>query len=240
MALLRLKDPGMARRFALFALLAAATIGVVAAPASAAPPAVQAQYRFAGNLASSVAGAPNLQHVSGPGASGFATEDVDGQARTVLQFPAGNGLRLPNTTSVIPRDRYTIALLMRFQAVTGYRRIVSFKSATSPAVDTGLYVQNSDLVFYNRAFPTNDTVDADEWVWVVLTRSATGRLRGYVDGEQQFFVTDPNNRGVIGPQNALRFFVDNNDEESAGALSRLVLWDGVLTPDQVAARYPGG
>jgi len=212
-------------------------------PAQAAPegpigprlPRPVADYRFQNSLASSVAGAPRLRNLNGIGINTFGTENVDGRNRTVLQFPVGNGLRLGNATSIVAPNRYTIAIKFRFDEVDGYRRVVALKPDSHPASDTGLYVNDSDLVWYNRAQADLDDIGADQWVTVVLTRSANGVTRGYVGPDRVFAFVDSYNRARIDPNRIIRFFRDDeNDEESSGAVARIRLWDVVLTADQVA------
>jgi hypothetical protein len=198
-------------------------------------PRPEADYRFQDSLASSIAGAPALRILSDIGASGFATEEVDGRNRRVLQFPEGNGLRLGNVTSLVARNKYTIAIKFRFDEVASYARVIAFKPDSSDWDDTGLYVQDTDLVWYDRRFPDLDNVNADQWVTVVVSRSANGVVRGYVGPEQVFSFNDFNSRAVIDANRIIRFFRDNeNGEESSGAVARIRIWDEVLTADQVA------
>lgn len=205
--------------------------GEAAAPE--ATPVLKADYKFKGNRNSSVAGAPALSNV-GPGANTFATENVDGVDRVVLRFPSANGVELRNATSVIPRDRYTIVLKMRFDDTSGYRRLVNFV-LPGGAADRGLYNLAGDLTLSPVAFGTGSPIDPDEWVNVVLTRSQGGRLRGYVDGVPEFDTTAPA-EAKIGSTNILRFFRDNADrQESSGAVSRIRLYNATMTPAQVAA-----
>lgn len=221
------------------------SLAAVAAPASAsvhrsrpvgapeATPVLKADYKFRGNRNSSVAGAPALRNV-GPGANTFATENVDGVERTVLRFPAANGVELREATDVIPGDRYTIAIKMRFDDASGYRRIVNFVNPPATA-DRGLYNLAGDLTFSPVAFGSGSPIDPDEWVLVVLARSAAGRLQGYVDGQLEFDVTQAAD-GRIGTADILRFFRDNADrQESSGAVARIRLYDRTMTPVQVAA-----
>jgi hypothetical protein len=200
-------------------------------------PRPEADYRFQNTLTSSVAGAPRLRNIFGsPGANVFAQEVVDGRNRTVLQFPEGNGLGLPNVLSVIGRGRYTMAIRMRFDEVTDYRRVVNFKPPAADN-DTGLYVYNERILFYDIADsdPPDPVISADQWVLVVLTRATNGVLRGYVDGQQWFAVNDATGLAKVGADDRIRFFRDNdNREESSGAVARIRLWDEPFTADQVA------
>jgi hypothetical protein len=150
----------------------------------------------------------------------------------VLRFPEGNGLSLARTGRVIRRGNYTIAIRMRFNRVDSYRRVVNFKGNQ----DTGLYVYDGDLALYDLDEPDNDVIVANRWVNITLTRNAaTKRVRGYVNGVQQFNRADPDGLAVISGANVLRFFRDDsNREESAGAVARIRLWSGALTSGQVA------
>lgn len=205
----------------------------VTAPASPeAAPVLRADYKFKNNRRSPSPFAPALFDIGSGGTSTFATENVDGVNRTVLRFPDGNGLQLVAATNVIPRNRYTIVVKFRFDEVTEYARVIDFSRALS---DDGPYVQNGQFVYYPIAEPAGSTIDADEWVNVVLTRSRAGRIRGYVDGQQVFDFTDTT-AGRLNGQNTLRFFRDNdNREETSGAVSRIRLYDDGMTPAQVAA-----
>jgi len=219
----------------LLGTLATTPVGAGTTRRAAAPeatPVKQADYKFNNTRQSSVAGAPALQDIGPGGANTFATENVDGVNRRVLQFPEANGLQLLNATTVIPFNRYTIALKMRFELIDPYRRIIDYKKNVA---DAGLYVDDGGLEMYPVSSSVLSPIAADEWVHVVLTRSQAGRLRGYVDGQEQFDVVGLNS-GLIGSQNILRFFRDNaNREESSGAVSRIRLYDQAMTPAQVAA-----
>lgn len=227
------------------AILAASPVGAARSAGATSPspaeagPTLKADYKFKGNRNSSVPGAPPLANV-GPGANSFATENVDGVNRTVLRFPEGNGVELRNATSVIPRDRYTIVMKFRLDDVAGYNRLVNFVRSGSLA-DDGLYDLAGSLTLVPVAFPVDAPIDPDEYVNVVLTRSQQGRLRGYVDGVQQFDYPanagDPD--GIISAQNILRFFRDNADrQESSGAVARIRLYDQAMTFQQVVLLGP--
>lgn len=197
--------------------------------------ALTADYQFQGTLTSSVAGAPALTN-AGPGSNAFATETVGGTSRMVLTFPQGNGVALSPTTGVTPGDNYTIVLLARLVDVTGYRRYVDFKNATT---DNGLYNLDSQLNFFDQATGAGAPITANSYRQVAMTRDAiTGTIVGYVDGAQQFSFVDAAGDGIISAANTLRFFIDDTvvpGEESAGAVARIRIWDNVLTPAAIAA-----
>ena len=236
-----LRETAAVRRLAL--LLAAGLVlalVVPAAPVDAGPlgtpvPRPEADYRFQDTLASSVPGAPVLRNLNGTPPNDFGTEVVAGRNRRVLQFAEGGGLRLGNATSLVAPNKYTITIRFRFDATTAYARVLTFKPDSNVNADTGLYVQDDDLVWYDRRFPDFATVIPDQWVEVTLTRSANGVVRGYVRDVQVFSFNDFNSRAVIDPNHIIRFFRDNdNNEESSGAVARIRIWDEVLTADQVA------
>jgi hypothetical protein len=197
--------------------------------------ALNADYQFQSTLASSVAGAPALAN-AGLGSNGFAIETVDGNSRTVLTFPQGNGLALAPTTGVTASDTYTIVLLARLADVSGYRRYADFKNATS---DNGLYNLDGQLNFFNSATGPGAPITANSYRQVVLTRDGvTVTIVGYVDGVQQFNFIDGGGDGIIDAANTLRFFIDDAavpGEDSAGAVARIRVFDNVLTPAEVAA-----
>lgn len=194
-------------------------------------PVLKADYKFKGNRRSISPAAPALFDIGSGGTSSFATENVDGVNRTVLQFPDGNGLQLIDANRVIPRNRYTIVVKFRFDEVSNYNRVIDFSRALS---DDGAYVAGGHFVYYPNLLQSVSNITVDEWVNVVLTRSRAGRMRGYVDGEQVFDFTDTS-AGKLNDLNTLRFFRDNdNREETSGAVARIRLYDDGMTPAQVA------
>jgi hypothetical protein len=195
---------------------------------------VKADYRFQNTRNSTVAGAPDLTDFPTVGANTFVTSTVDGQPRTVLQFPEGNGLRLAPTSGVIANGVYTIVILFEFDTVRGYRKVLDFKNGTS---DSGLYVFNDFLSFFPGVIGTA-TLTPNVYYQVVLTRDAAGTVTGYIDGVQQFSFSDTSQLAEIDSNNALRFFRDDNvqgTESSGGSVARIRLYDAALTAAQVAA-----
>jgi hypothetical protein len=198
-----------------------------------------ADYAFDGTHASSVGSPPDLVDI-GPGTNTFATDVVDGGSRTVLSFPMGNGLQLSAASSVIPRDHYTIAMRFRLDVVDYNRRLIDFFDGQS---DCGAYVYfGSLIVFCGQS--GGGRISAGTWVEVVLTRDTAGNVVGYLDGTPQLSFVDDGHVAVVDSNDTLRFFKDNDciagacDEDSAGAVVRIRLWDDALTVDEVAALYP--
>ena len=203
----------------------------------ASTPALVADYQFAGVYSSSVGEDPDLVDI-GTGTNAFATDTVRGASQTVLVFPTGNGLELSPTTGLFANAVYTVAAVVRLDTISGYRRILDFKNASS---DTGLYNLNGNLDFYPVADGSLGPIAAGAYVQVALTRAADGTVTGYVNGVQQFSFADSSSLAVIDGSNVLRFFKDDNvvqNENSSGAVARIRIWDGALSATQVAALEP--
>lgn len=214
--------------------VATATVCLCAGSASAAT--LKADYRFKGNLDSTVAGAPPASNIGSD--NGFATEQVGGPPRSVLRFPKGGGLAIP--TGVAPNDNYTVAVLFRLEDLyippsgTGYRRILSL---TDPDPDRGVYYYKGALDYYgaNEMIGTR-LASPNTYAQVVLRRSSDNQFAGYLDGVFQWNVTGSDVDTETLLTNGLRFFDDNGStEEAAGAVARVRIWDGPLSADQINA-----
>lgn len=204
--------------------------------------AVTADYRFRNSLASSVGTAPDLVEIK-HGSSGFADKAVLGHTRTVLRFAGGSGLLLAPAAGVIDNRQYSIELLFRLHHLEGWRKIIDFKRASD---DSGLYSLDGCLNLYPMALASRMTIEEDSYVQVVLTRDASARVVGYVNGVRQFSFRDVDELAVIDANDTLRFFSDDlvtDAEYSGGAVSRIRLYDGPLTENEVAglacAELPG-
>jgi hypothetical protein len=200
-------------------------------PAAAA--AVTADYRFQNSLATSVGTALDLVKI-GQGSSGFADEAVLGHTRTVLRFARGSGLSLAPTAGVIDSREYAIELLFRMDRLGGYRKIIDFKEGSS---DNGLYSLDGCLNFFDTALASRAMIEVDAYVHVVLTRDASERVVGYVDGVRRISFRDTGELAVIDANDTLLFFRDDSVtdiEYSGGAVSRIRLYDGPLTGIEVA------
>jgi len=190
----------------------------------------KADYRFQNTLASSVGTAPDLVNIGGD-INTFGTSTVDGQSRTVLNFPTSNGVSLATTTGVIANDTYSIVALFSFAEIGGYRRILDFKNSTS---DDGLYFYNGTLWFYPVTATSTNPIATSTFVQVVLTRDVAKNVVGYVDGVQIISLTDTNDVGVVDINNTLRVFKDDGGESSSGSVARIRLYDSVLSASEVA------
>ena len=214
-------------------ILGALALGVV--PPSSASTALVADYRFDDGLNSAVGTAPALIQAGSCTTPGdYATETVNGAPDRVLRFNAGCGLQL-SSHGVIPRDNYTLRLLFRFADVgpsgDGYHRIFD----PSPGIeDNGVYEYNTSLNFYRDNVDAGDNLGsnqlvADQYMEVAITRDAQTKLvTGYVDGVQQWSITDTYDDALITDAETPRFLVDNFTEDSSGAVARIRLYDAPL------------
>jgi hypothetical protein len=226
--------PGMHTIRLLSATLAAVLL--LGPTPSAAAATLKADYQFQGTLASSVGTPPDLATL-GSVANTYATETVDGQVRTVLSFPADNGVVLVPTTGVVPNDRYSIVILLLLHHVDSYRRLNAFNNGQA---DVGFYLYNGHLLFYPNDVEGSSVINADTWAQVVLTRDGTGLVSGYLQGLRELVFIDGSD-AIIDSNNMLRFFRDDEcgatscGEDSDGEVARIRLFDDALTPDEVAA-----
>jgi hypothetical protein len=191
-----------------------------------------ADYTFQNSLSNSIGSGPVLTNI-GIGSSTFATETVNSESRTVLQFPIGNGLQLSPTTGLIANDTYTIVVYFRFTEVSGYRKIIDVSNGLA---DEGLYNLDNTLRYYPQSGSSETPIQTDQYVQVVLTRDQSGTVKGYADGTEYVSFNDTGNIGVITTANVLRFFKDDNvqsGEQATGAVARIRLFDTVLTSNQI-------
>ncbi|HEU4737396.1 MAG TPA: hypothetical protein VFS48_10280 [Solirubrobacterales bacterium] len=199
---------------------------------------LKAAYRFQGNLASEVAGAPELANL-GSG-NRFAFERVDGLGRhQVLTFPRGNGLSLATAGLVDPANN-SVVVVFRLADTSGYRRILDFSGGTS---DNGLYNLSGRVVLYGNG-PSGagrGIVLGDSYAQIALTNAAAPggaeQATAYLNGVEVAAATI--SKGFDLGSGALRLFQDNasgpgQGEESAGAVSCVLVYDGTLAAAEVS------
>ncbi len=205
--------------------------------------ALVANYEFQDTLADSLSAGPTLANV-GAGQNSFVSENVYGENRKVLAFPKDNGVLLSPTTQVIASDHYTIDMDFRIAATDGYRRLVDFKNSTS---DCGLYAYIGTPYFfcYGIALSPLPVVHANLWTRVTVTRDTGGTVKVYLDGDEQISFDDNTGLAVIDAASSLYFFLDNQtgghaNEDSAGEVAAIRLYDDALAAADIAAAEPCG
>lgn len=212
-----------------------ATLLVLGVAGSASAATLKGSYQLQGSLASAVGGAPALTAL-GPG-NRFVRETVDGVNRQVLRFPKGGGLALSTSGLVDPRS-YSVVLLFRLDELRGFRRILDFSDSTA---DNGFYDYSGNAVIYGSdGGATRSGIVFDEsYAQAILTSAPAGdsqRVVAYVNGTEVVAATAPKDFD-LGP-GTLRLFQDNvkgpaGGEESAGALACLLVYDGVLSAEEI-------
>jgi hypothetical protein len=198
---------------------------------------LKAEYLFQGDLASEIAGAPELANI-GQG-NRFAFERVDGLGRRqVLRFPKGNGLSLATAGLVDPTNN-SVVVVFRFAETSGYRRILDFADGTS---DTGLYNLDGRVAIYggHDHDESQNAVLSDSYAQIALTNAAaTGgseRATAYLNGAE--VAAARISKGFDLGSGVLRLFRDNRigpfpAEESSGAVSCVLVYDGTLSAAEV-------
>jgi Bacterial Ig-like domain len=223
--------PSISARAALLAFfVCAAMLFAVATSAEAAE--LDADFHFNGTRS-----APTGHVIADMGTgNAFVAESVDGAVATrqVLGFPTGNGLSLP-TTGLAESGSYSVVMLVRLDSASpGRRKLLDFSSGSS---DAGLYLCDGRLVLELLAAtpcPIGPGFEGD-WAQVALTRDgATGDVHAYL-GDDAPSAVDTGTEMALDSE--VRFFRDDelvpSDEHSGGAVARIRVFDGVLSPTQI-------
>lgn len=220
-----------------------------------------ADYQFQSTYASSVGTIGPLSVVGNANDASFSTGvTVDGQSQIVLALnvnaqtpPApdpGAGVQA-QTAGFISSTNYSIVLLAEFNLSADFAatKLFDFDNLSS---DDGLYVNDTTgLLYFNGAVGATGGTPAvsGTYTQIVLTRdSSTNTVTVYQDGSPAFNFDDSTGLAILGdsvspsPNAYLTVFKDDDtgvgstvlDETSVGDIARLRLYDGVLTPAQVA------
>lgn len=200
---------------------------------------LRAEYRFQGDLASEVAGAPALANIGEGNRFGF--ERIDGLGlQPVLRFPRGNGLSLATTGLVDPTGNSEV-MVFRLANTHRYRRILDLAGGVS---DFGLYNLDGRVALYGgdggSSRSQNIVLGSDSYVQVALTNAAgpsgSELVTAYVNGVE--VAAAEILKGFDLGSGELRFFRDNTTgaytgEESSGAVSCILVYDSALTAGEV-------
>lgn len=221
-------------------LLAAAALAALipVLPASAAT--LVGSYGFNNSLASAVPGGQALTLIDPKGKSGFGTDTVFGEQRTVFNFLGSSspseqsGLSF-NTNGLLVSNDYSVALTFKFnERNSSWRRILDVSGRTS---DNGFYVDNGNNLSVFPSSGSNVNFLSGSYRNVVLTVGG-GKASAFVDGGSSFSSTTPVMNLTNGP-GLLTFFADNNvgggqGEWSSGSIAALRIYNGVLSAEEIA------
>lgn len=205
-----------------------------------ASPLPAATYLFNNNLNAQESGVAALTATNPLGTSGFNSDTVFGQTRTVYSFN-GNatpvneqaGLSL-DTTGLVTSNNYSVEMVFQFtQRNNAWRRVIDVQDRQS---DTGLYINPSNQL---AIFPVTGGANFTNNVYhdIFLVNSA-GTAYAYIDGTLSFSTAttlmDISNAG-----NLMNFFLDNTastgqGEYSNGSVAKISLYSGALTATDVA------
>ncbi len=221
-----------------------AGLALFSANAMAATPV--ATWNFNNSLAANEAGAPALTAIDPMGTSGFMTDTVFGQTRTVYRFDGNQtpsqqaGLSV-NTTGLLNNDNaYSVDIIFQFEASQStWKNIFGVSNRQS---DNAFYVAPNNLL---QVWPVNTGVTPftfGEYHRVTLTNNGNGHVTSYMDGIFQFDVTtnsmDFSAYSGVNPDRLIHFFADNvvaggQNEFSDGRVAMIRLFDGELSDQQV-------
>lgn len=242
----------MAIRRGFVALLVVAAFGFLVQQAAAAT--LTADYKFQDSFSSSVAGATDIQ-TAGTGDT-FVTETVGCTPERVLSFPKGSGVQVanPNVGAVGDDGNYSIVLDFRLSDLSGYRRIFdpSGFNSTTFGSDNGLYEHSGSLAIWdggqlgNPFIGSGSVLQPNAYTEVAFTWSSMKNTLdpGYVNGVEALSSYAPGDSGSFYAA-VMRFFKDNDppgarNEDSAGAVARIRVYYGILTPQEVAGIHDAG
>lgn len=193
-------------------------------------------------------GVEALEIVRSPGVSSTPVLEPDsfcGQSRKVLRFERGAGLK--KASSQIPRDAYSVFILMKFNFNEGcHEKWARIFDSSSSRADAGLYMYSASggasrkLQFFPYGTgPSRMT--SNEYAAILFTRSSTGFLRGYYNRQLQWIQQDSGQGAFRASIPEAIFFKDDvvvPNEECGGSVARIAIFDAELTPDQAQCLNP--
>jgi hypothetical protein len=149
----------------------------------------------------------------------------------------------PSLSGAINSSTYSIEMLFTIDNNSGYRKLLDFNNRT---MDEGLYNLDGTLQFYGSSGSgTHGALTAGMSHHLVVTRdNATRQFVAYLDGVRQFAFTDSSGLAVFaGPNRIIHFLRDDTvtgTENPSGVLTRVRIYDSVLTAEQALALYLAG
>jgi hypothetical protein len=85
-------------------------------------------------------------NIEAPG-SYFEAQAVATGTYPVLVVPEGAGMKLPTGGAIFSPTEYSIRLVVKFDSVTGLRRVIDFNDGESCEKRKGLFISGQRLVF---------------------------------------------------------------------------------------------
>ena len=207
-------------------------------------------YYFNGDF-TEASGGPALTEVLSCAATNgtFTTQPINtssgscngGSPQPVFAFTEGGGLSFPNNDNI--SGTYTIHMFFKFNALSGYQRIIDFQNGTT---DNGLYTLNDCLNFYptGNVPPCPYFVANTFYLFTLVRDSTTKNITVYVNGAA--FTTYNDAADVYASPTSttpIIFFRDNvppsgaNCEDRDGSIKYLYLSPTISTATQVDSTF---
>ena len=190
-------------------------------------------YQFQGTTESSGPG-PDLSGIND--LPTFQAENVLGTTRQVAAFASGTGFEMSPAGFASATPAHTVVMTFRLLDDTDYNRILDWSHGTD---DNGIYDHNRKASYFRvlQEVESPGTVfGSNTYSTVAVTVTDAPSTRVFVNGAAA--LQSPHRETIIG--DALHFFVDNSSggtqgEESAGAVSCIRVYEGVLTDAEIGA-----
>jgi Secretion system C-terminal sorting domain/Concanavalin A-like lectin/glucanases superfamily len=192
------------------------------------------RYEFNGNLSSQTAG-PNL---STKGLGSFVVDNVPSNPLpdTVYQFNKNAGITFTDAADTVLSDStYTLEMLVKFNDLNNWSRVVDFFGGTS---DEGIYALNGKINYYARALTSTSSIKDGQYIHLTVMRNnATKGLRVFANGTFAYTVFDTFGVAIgYGNPRKVNFFADDTavgNEASAGTIAWLNVYDNILTDSAI-------
>lgn len=194
------------------------------------------EYHFRNNLSELGGSGPALNAL---GTAAYTSEalPVSCLNRPVYSFAQNEGVQFDNGSGFISNE-YSMELYFRFTNISGYMRVIDFKNR---AVDSGLYVTSSQILFYDELNLSSSIFSTSDYAHLVVTRNGTSDLVSiYVNGSLQGSFTDTYDRALPGVDNLINFFRDDTisgGEAQPGHIALLRIYDYELNSTEVTNSY---
>lgn len=218
-------------------LIAIAAVAGAAWSGSASAVALIHDYELNGNL-NDVYGGPSLVSLGGSLISTPGSYD----------FGANQGLSLTGGLTN-PAGDWSLDFRASYSSLSNtWKKLLDYSNLVS---DNGLYFtdygQGNKLEFWPYAgigALGTDTVQINTSYTIAFTHSVAGMITGFVNGVQQWSVSDAGNNYGMPGSNILTFFTDDfatgQGEAQPGSVDFIRIYDGLLTSQDVSVLQDGG
>lgn len=197
-------------------------------------------YNFEGNFAEQSGNGPELTVLGEAGSfENDVLNELSGNTKMVYFFAKNNGVQFNNiaANNFIGED-YSIEIYFKFDELTSWKRVIDWKNRKT---DRGAYIYSGQLNFYNILYSGEAPVEAGEYTYYVLTRTAsTGKVLIYTDADVKIDFIDNNDDALVDADGVINFFYDDlmvQNEASAGAVAMIKLYDYPLSQEEITEKW---